>query len=139
MTIDEIKEAISSKMVNHQGVLKSQPFSAVDPDKLAAFLHEQLFGYRDEKNEVLKECIHVGECSHCDPTPPSVKANGEEKEEWSYGDGYWFIDAGGRVTRSQLSDSRWHGNRRDFLGIYRTEKEAQNMADKIKSFVKQWR
>lgn len=64
----------------------------------------------------------------------------EGKEEWpQWGDWYWYLG-----TRGSMSKMSWGGNTidcetRDFLGIYRTEDEAEEMREKIREFVRRER
>ena len=141
MTSNEIKYSISE--IEHMG--NGGMIERVNPDKLAAFLHETL--ERIEKLELPNKCFKCGKkemytlCEEhhvvTEPTPPPVA------EEWpKKGDVYWWImadDINDLVQESKWCYDEIDHDRREFLGVYRTRKEAQDMAEKIKSFVKQWR
>lgn len=61
----------------------------------------------------------------------------EEEKEWpsSYNQ-YYFIENDCSIDSSNWGNDLVDNHRRDFLGIFKTEKEAQARADKIREFVK---
>ena len=66
------------------------------------------------------------------------KSDDQPQWEPEIGDKYWFVDHG-YVDKDFWDDMAYDGDRRNFLGVYRTRKEAEAMRDKIKLYVKQWR
>lgn len=77
--------------------------------------HNQLIDYLQEREELTP------------PTPP--------KTEWKDGDRYFFIDSTGNVFDSVWDNHSIDRARRDFLGIYRTQEEAEAVMVKIEAVV----
>lgn len=128
MTQQEILEAITieGRLDTNEVVWK---FDAI---KLAAFLHEQ-----EVMINKLSDCVNeLGLKLQGKPTP-SVKADGGEKEGWQprLGEEYWFIQFDGTPCGIEYMGGDMLVKKR-YSGVYRTEKEAQDMADKIKFFVR---
>src|ERR1035437_3386620 len=149
MTSNEIKYSISE--IEHMG--NGGMIERVNPDKLATFLHKTLERIEKLASEGAitqakvdlkeKERWYQAGCHDMkmllerkeldfEPTPPPVA------EEWpKEGDRHYFIHTDGTVGQDTYEEESITDRKvKEFGNMFRTRKEAEDMAEKIKFFVK---
>lgn len=90
-----------------------------------------------EENRYRCKAHKLENCDDCRGYSDGSFERIEEPKEWKDGDEYWYISSLGTV----LDRGRWGGYStderiRDFLGIFRTEKEAKARLEEIKRLIK---